>query len=56
MVYIVPDRTKLEHTKYKRVVEELKRRKANGKTNLIIRNGVVTERQPRLNKNAQTDT
>ena len=55
-VYLVPDRTKLERTKHKRVVEELKRRKANGETNLLIHNGVITERQPRLTKNAQTDT
>jgi len=32
-IYIVPDRTKLERIKHKRVVEELKRRKANGEVN-----------------------
>ena len=44
----------MERDKHKKVVEELKRRKANGETNLIIRNGIVMERQPHPSKNAQT--
>jgi len=39
-IYIVPDRTKLEH---KRVVEELKKRKANGEVYLIIRNRSILQ-------------
>ena len=41
-VYLVPDRTRLERAKHKRVVDELKQRKANGETNLIIRNGIIS--------------
>ena len=37
----VSDRTRLERAKHKRVGNELKQRKANGETNLIIRNGVI---------------
>jgi len=45
-VYLVPDRTRLECAKHKRVVDELKQRKVKGETNLIIRNGVISQRQP----------
>ena len=34
-VYIVLDRTKLEHTKHKKAVEELQQRQAKGETGLI---------------------
>jgi len=37
-VFIAPDR--VEQDKHKRTVEDLKRRHTNGKTGLIIRNGV----------------
>ena len=53
-VYLVPDRTRLERAKHKRVVDELKQRKANGETNLIIRNGIISQRQPRVNIIAET--
>ena len=45
---------KRESTKHKRVVDELKQRKANGETNLIIRNGIISQRQPRVNIIAET--
>ena len=51
--YLVPDRTRLECAKHKRIVDELKQRKANGETFLIIRNGVISQRQPRVSKNAE---
>ena len=54
ILYIVPDRTRLERIKHKRVVEELKRRRANGETNLMIRNGSILQRQPRANVQATT--
>jgi len=47
-VFIVPDRTKLEREKHKRVVEELKRRRTNGEKGLIIRNGHIVIRQPQM--------
>jgi len=52
-VYLVPDKTRLEPTKHKRVVDELKQRKANRETNMIIRNGVISQRQPRVSKTAE---
>jgi len=53
-VYIVPDRTKLERTKHKLAVEELRQRRAKGETGLIIRNGIVIAKQPRTSKNAES--
>ena len=50
-MYIVPDRTKLEHTKHNKVVEELRQRRAKGETGLTIHNGIVITRQPRSSKN-----
>jgi len=47
-VFIAPDRTKLEHLRHKKVVEELKQRRAKGETGLLIRNGMVIMRQSRL--------
>jgi len=35
-VYFSPDRTKFEREKYRKLVDELKQRKENGETNLII--------------------
>ena len=52
-VYIVPDRTKLEHIKRRKVVEELTQRQAQGETGLIIRNGVVIHKQLHRNNSAQ---
>ena len=34
--------------KHKKLVEELKKRKQQGEVNLIIRNGAIIKRQPRL--------
>ena len=43
MVFVVPDRTKLEHEKHQGLVAELKESKSKGK-NLIIRNGQIITR------------
>jgi len=45
MVFITPDRTKLEREKNEKAVEELKRRRANGEKGLMIWNGHVVARQ-----------
>jgi len=50
-MYIVPDRTKLEHTKNKKAVDELRQRRAKGEPGLIICNGIVTVRQARPSNN-----
>ena len=50
-VYFSPDRTKFEHLKYKKLVEELKQRKAKGETNLIIRNNAIVYRNARTQTN-----
>jgi len=47
-VYFSPYRTKFERVKYKKLVDELKRRKANGETNLIIRNNAIVNRRTRV--------
>ena len=43
-VYIHPDRTPQEQSEYKNLLAELKTRKSNGETNLIIRDGAITTR------------
>ena len=43
-VYIAPDMTKLQRTKHKKLVDELKQRKQQGEENLIIRNGLIVKR------------
>lgn len=43
-IYIVPDMTKYQRSKHKGLVDELKRRKANGEENLVIRNGEIVTR------------
>ena len=43
-VYIVSDKTKFEREKHKKLVDELKQRRADGETNLIIRNGSIITR------------
>lgn len=45
VLYFSPERTKFERLKYKKLVEELKQRKANGETNLIIRNNAIVNRR-----------
>ena len=35
------------------IIDELKQRKAKEETNLIIRNGVISQRQPHVSKNAE---
>lgn len=44
-VYFSPDRTKFERLKHKKLVEELKQRKAKGETNLMIRNNAIVNRR-----------
>jgi len=44
MVFIAPDRTKLEQKKHKRLIAELKERRSEGEENLIIRNGEIAVR------------
>ena len=39
--------TKLQRSKHKKLVEELKKRKQQGEVNLIIKNGTIMKRQPR---------
>ena len=45
-VYTAPDRTKKEQQIHKELVNELKRRKSQGETDLFIRNGKLVEKQP----------
>jgi len=47
-VFIAQDRTKFERIKHTKAVDELRQRRAKGKTGLIICNGVVMKWQPRL--------
>ena len=44
-VYIAPDMTKLERAKHKKLVDELKRRRQQGELNLVIKNGIIVQRQ-----------
>ena len=43
MVFVAPNRTKLEHKKHQRLMAELKERKSKGE-NLMIRNGQIIAR------------
>ena len=45
--YIAPDLTKFQREKNKKLVDELKHRKANGENNLIILNGTIVPRKSR---------
>ena len=40
-VFIAPDITKFERAKHKKLVDELKQRRQQGETNLIIKNGSI---------------
>ena len=53
-IYFAPDRTQLERVKHKKVVEELKQRRAKGETGLIIRNGTVTNKQSHCSNSTQS--
>ena len=46
-VFIVPDRTKFERKKHKKLVKELKERRSQGVKDLVIRNGVITSKHSR---------
>ena len=43
-VFVVPDRTKIERDEQKRLVTELKKRKSQGETGLMIKNGKIIVR------------
>ena len=45
-IFIVPDRTKFEREKHKKLVEELKERHLQGAKDLVIHNGVITSKHP----------
>ena len=53
-VYFSPDSTKFERVKYKKLVDELKRRKANGETNLMILNNAIVNRRTRVQSSTAT--
>ena len=40
-VFVTPDRTQLECEKHKRLVTELKKRRFEGESGLIIKNGAI---------------
>jgi len=40
--------TKFQRNKHRKLIDELKARKQQGKVNLIIRNGVIMKRQTRM--------
>ena len=46
-VFIAPDMTRFERAKHKKLVEELKQRRQQGETNLIIKNVSIVQRQLR---------
>jgi len=50
-IYIAPNMTKFQRKKCRKLVDELRSRKANGETNLIITNGVILTKKPH-NQNA----
>ena len=50
-IYIVPDMTKFQREKRRKLVDELRSRKPNGETNPIISNGVIVTKKPH-NQNA----
>ena len=54
-VFIVPDRTKFEREKHKKLVAELKERRTKGESGLIIRNGAIVARPPRPGSNPTTN-
>jgi len=55
-IYIAPDMTKFQREKRRKLVDELRSRKANGETNLIISNGVIVTRKPRNQNASSTDS
>ena len=54
-VFIVPDRTKFEREKHKKLVAERKERRTKGESGLIIRNGAIVARPPRPGSNPTTN-
>ena len=48
--------TKYQRSKHKQLVDELNRRKSNGKNNLIIRNGEIVTRHLRTQNSDNHDT
>ena len=54
-VFIVPDRTKFEREKHKKLVAERKERHTKGESSLIIRNGAIVARPPWPGSNSTTN-
>ena len=55
-VFIAPDMTKFERAKHKKLVDELKQRRQQGETNLIIKNGSIVRRQLRRSNTTNVNT
>ena len=47
MLHVLDFMTRFERAKHKKLVEELKQRRQQGETNLIIKNGLIVQRQLR---------
>ena len=45
-IYFAPDKTKFERSKHRKLVDELKQKRARGETDLIIRNGSIVTKRP----------
>ncbi len=52
-IYIAPDRTKQQQQEHKRLVSELKLLKAQGQSDLMIKNGKIINRSPSFLSNPQ---
>ena len=53
-IYIAPDKTKFERSKHRKLIDELKQRRDQGKTNLIICNGSIVIKRPHSQTAAAT--
>ena len=42
----MPDKTRFERAKHKRLIDELKQRRAKGEEDLVIRNGSIIKKHP----------
>ena len=55
-VHIAPDRTKFEHQKHHKLVEEMKSRRQSDEKNLTIWNGSIVTITPRSSSSSPNDT
>ena len=46
--YMMPDKTKFQKAKHKRLFDELKQRRAKGEVDLVIHNGSIMKKMPPL--------